>query len=974
MAANFDMTNYPSRDNLDFGQWKCCQVEGCGKDFAKFSALVKHLQGPHHQVPKEDMTGHWLSVEVNRERRGKVLSEEEAHSVDLVWAEDGQVDEVHFLCKLCGHVLQKRSCCKHMVGQHSMAVSEVQKWLTSKDGQMLKKHVADGLPNTKLELTVGILSFQAEHEEDVEDLGQAAGAADDEAYEEVEVEAMAEEEAEVEAEDDDDYYQDAALPEEEDDQGYEIDKVLGNGSSVAAEATEAADITRVVSDGSIWRTMWVRVGQDGQVIMPLELQQISALEHAQASPTITLGSSSVSAPGIFADIKAQLAAAVGPKQIEVKLPKVGISTIFNEWKQPEKEAKRYSCPIPCSSTMDFTSFSKYLKGAGQKQVSIDENLMNIKRFFNLLTIEEGAFDPIGVLCSVYQGDILQKLMDAPLMGFQFSWSRKIIWALDHFCSHLKVCCNRKRYLEARTTIQQLEDEVLSAYKKSCLKARKVADQNKFHLDASRLDQFPSSEEAKEAVLKAMVSLASLSHETIGKPQLSFNEKLNATTAMVGIIHYNSFAGRSGEWQSMTRKHVEEQIALGKDYLLCPKHKTSDTYGTLAKYVPAGSMKAMAVYMGLPGKAKDLMLEPANSQSLQVSIAQHLQRFGKLFLGKVDPPNSNLIRKQYHTQLLRMSREGQAMDFMKKIDAHSAEVAQKVYATTTPSDDSKLGKALFQQLFGEPVEWPSQEIITATKVPDLSQQCQLVLFTGDCGEQEGQGEEDEEEEEELEFILTADEVEMGSGLQSLGEEKRGSTSQGSKDHTDGEVDGELLRMLQDAADQEEVAPAGRGSSSSARAIMPGQTEGKQDRNDTKKKHEKKDKKEKQEKKDKREHDEKGERHTTPENLRAFFGKKQKDNALMVEPAAVPSIKVEPAAVPSKRAVPAAEPSVQPAPAKKHKGSFTNEQKAWIVAEANKWGVECPPNCELRSILQRGIDQRKLSSDTNLEQVRHICRTR
>ena len=601
----------------------------------------------------------------------------------------------------------------------------------------------------------------------------------------------------------------------------------------------------------------------------------------------------------LADIKAQLAAAVGPKKIEVKLPKVGISTFLSDWNQPEKEAKRNSCPISCTSTMDFSSFAKYLKDAGQKQVSIDTYIMNIKRFFNLLAIEKGAFEPTGVLCSVYQEDIMQKLMDAPLMGFQFSWTRKIIWALDHFCSHLKVYCNKKRYLEARTTIQQLEDEVLSAYKKQCLKARKGADRKKFHVDAARLDHFPSSDEAKEAVLKAMVSLASLSHEATGKPQLSFNEKLNATTAMVGIIHYNSFAGRSGEWQSMPRNHVEEQIALGKDYLLCPEHKTSDTYGTLAKYVPAGSMKSMAVYMGLPGKIKDLLLEPANSQSLQVSIAQHLQRFGKLFLGKDDPPNSNLIRKQYHTLLLRMSREGQAMDLMRKVDAHSAEVAQKVYATTTPSDDSKLGKALFQQLFGEPVEWPSQEMITATKVPDLSQQCQLVLFTGDCGEQEGQDEE-YEEDEELEFIITAAELEM-------------------------------------APDQEEVAPAGGGSSSSAGAIKPVL----KDENKDGGKSLQQDKKDKMEKLEKKDNNEKKEKEKNREDK-----EKVKND-------------------------PATEPAAQPVLAKKHK-PFTAEQKAWIVAEANKWGHGVPTLIEIRAIMQKGVMHGMFGAETNQEQIRHVCR--
>eukprot|EP00975_Prorocentrum_lima_P022923 4822871-Prorocentrum_lima.AAC.1 len=85
---------------------------------------------------------------------------------------------------------------------------------------------------------------------------------------------------------------------------------------------------------------------------------------------------------------------------------------------------------------------------------------------------------------------------------------------------------------------------------------------------------------------------------------------------------------------------------------------------------------MEVYINLPGKLKDLFLEPAKPESNHVSIATNLERFGRLYLFTQDPPNCNLIRKQYHTMLLRISREGKAMELMKKVDAHSVEVTQR----------------------------------------------------------------------------------------------------------------------------------------------------------------------------------------------------------------------------------------------------------------------------------------------------------
>ena len=75
-----------------------------------------------------------------------------------------------------------------------------------------------------------------------------------------------------------------------------------------------------------------------------------------------------------------------------------------------------------------------------------------------------------------------------------------------------------------------------------------------------------------------------------------------------------------------------------------RNQTADTYGTLAKYVPDGSMEAMRVYINLPGKQTPLFLEPPSPESQKVSVAQHLHRFGRIFLRTKNPPNCNLIRK------------------------------------------------------------------------------------------------------------------------------------------------------------------------------------------------------------------------------------------------------------------------------------------------------------------------------------------
>jgi hypothetical protein len=299
------------------------------------------------------------------------------------------------------------------------------------------------------------------------------------------------------------------------------------------------------------------------------------------------------------------------------------------------------------------------------------------------------------------------------MDTRYSWSRKIITAIEHDCQFLIMECNKQRWPEAKTALQQIIDEQLQGYKRKGMDVRKNQDRAKHMEDAARLEHFPSIEITRAAVHQAMVHLASIANVTADGVDVQL--KRAATTAMVGIIHYNGFAGRSGEWENMKRAHVEEQLKAGANHLVCHAHKTFDTYGALAKHIFPGTQQAMGVYVGLPGKRSDLFLEPPKQESHKVSISQHLKRFGAVYFPECMAPNSNLIRKQFHTQLLRTSRENQCMELMKKVDAHSAEVAKKVYCTTTAADDAKLGQMLYEQIFGESVPWPSHEELEAQKL-------------------------------------------------------------------------------------------------------------------------------------------------------------------------------------------------------------------------------------------------------------------
>jgi len=406
------------------------------------------------------------------------------------------------------------------------------------------------------------------------------------------------------------------------------------------------------------------------------------------------------------------------RDIEVLVPDVQLSVLAWTWGHPEEQVRRYTCPIPdAAPPRGLGNFECWLKeNKGLKDVSARYANTAMHRFFNLLAFEGGdAVDHVGVLCAIYKQDLLPQLMQCPVMAMKYSWPKTIISALDHYCKFLCQECSRNRWDIAKLTIQQLMEETLEGYKKQSVDARRAQDTAKFKFDAERLESFPPKAAIQAAVEKAMVDLHML---CIGsKPAHCIAA---ANTIMAGIIYYNGFAGRSGEWHRMTKAHVQEQISQGKSYLICPDHKTAKTYGDLAKHIFPGTAQAMQMYMSLDQSNSELFFVPAagGAAGHGASMSYYLKKFAATYflMPEALAPTANLIRKQYHTVLMRMSRHGECLDLLSKVDAHSPAVAERVYTTTTIGDDAKLGKILFEVVMGEAVGWPSAEQFNFLAVP------------------------------------------------------------------------------------------------------------------------------------------------------------------------------------------------------------------------------------------------------------------
>ena len=153
--------------------------------------------------------------------------------------------------------------------------------------------------------------------------------------------------------------------------------------------------------------------------------------------------------------------------------------------------------------------------------------------------------------------------------------------------------------------------------------------------------------------------------------------------------------------------VKTKAGKGDEFdmcIACKDYKTAEHYGELAKWIAPGTRDAFEAYINLPGPSCPLFLQSSVGAGVP-SIGACLRRAWKTFITGFEPPATNLLRKKFHTDLIRMSRQGAALSLLKKVDAHSEQVALRVYTVSSVADDAKLGELLYKQVFGDPVPWP-----------------------------------------------------------------------------------------------------------------------------------------------------------------------------------------------------------------------------------------------------------------------------
>ena len=398
----------------------------------------------------------------------------------------------------------------------------------------------------------------------------------------------------------------------------------------------------------------------------------------------------------------------------MSVPAVSVRT--NEatsWQQPAIRKIRETCPISrCDDVFDLSDFQLFLKSNTKMrdERSRDYCVLGLERFFYMVDVAKGS-DVAGFVVALREQNIMAQLAELPVMDVQYTWARQIYESVQVFARYAAALCGRRRHQEAKLAVQAFLDDDMVHLVKRCTAQRKMQNCEKRIVDSERIAALPPVDVIHEQVRRAMAVIWVIRNYCIDEGLLLDMPralKLEATTAMIGVLFFNSFAGRCGEWESMETAHVLDHMSKRKSYVLCPRHKTSYAYGSLAKFIPASTWESLRLFLDMPGRKTNLLLDPVGN-SEKTSIPPLLKRFGVNAFNTDSPPTSTILRKAFHTILLQHSTKD-TMSLMTRIDGHSEQTARKVYGIVTPEHDAELASILYQQAFKAHVDFPTPEMI------------------------------------------------------------------------------------------------------------------------------------------------------------------------------------------------------------------------------------------------------------------------
>ena len=730
-----------------------CHV--CKQTLPNFTALCKHFCHDHGWAMK-DLHGSY----VHKQHLVEIMKPPKISPLEVENVAACYEDETKFRCRTCDKAFSKMSAEAHFLKVHSddkahpVDMTAVKGWVVVRDGTCMR----NGYPERMQ------LSNAMPEEVAAEALGSHEG--DDEGGEKGEAELQGEEEWQEDWEDEEEWeeeWQDAEEGEKEaewcsDDKGG-ADAAPRN----AAPGTPPATAPRIVIGG----------------LSPL-LRSVGNLVSAMAGPAADPGAAATSQ--------------------QRPLLVLEILKDWREWTPPaawldeNNPPERRECPLhKATPPFDVSGFERYLL----KQLRLD-NEETVKPHMTSLQRLVGMFEPLPSGTSVvefvaafHSQQLHDELFSLPVLNEEFGWSRTVFSVLKHFASYAKVEAMRRRQDEHKRDIELLQD----SFKGTTLlhsESRDTSGVAKQLKDAQRIEQMPSSAERHAAVTQMMCDLWHLQQRTAGKEDLTAREWSGAQQLLMNIFYHNGKFGRCGEAFTLkTQDMIATIMKEKKDYVSCNNHKTAKKRGPAVKTFAPGTVKALEVFLQLPGSDKrEFLFQSVKGKKGGQTAADMLKAVDLKMFGRVCHFGTNLCRKSQETDT-----KEQAADHYRKLSAwsgmHGFQVTEQVYVSMTAKKRAELDRKLIE-IEVQPVPWPSDAELAAAPVVFWKKALRKSSKSHGLPE-----------DEKLADEAAPPEDEGGDGLSPLGEQKGKSERRGRGEEVRGDEASSALAKKQKTYSKEEM---------------------------------------------------------------------------------------------------------------------------------------------------------------------------
>ena len=406
----------------------------------------------------------------------------------------------------------------------------------------------------------------------------------------------------------------------------------------------------------------------------------------------------------------------GKGELEVLGPEASINAKAAAWTTFEEEpddARRYAWPLTSDISFSFDDFRTYLlKTKVMKEVSADAHVQKMQYFCGMWDFagDDVHVDDVlllGLLCNTYKSSLLAQFLELPILSPSLPTTRNLCAALCHYCNFLDLLCGKSKFKVAARTLAQLKAELLDPLRAKVHKERQAAAFRKGEWDAQRLQNLPPLPVLQKAIQETMLDLDTLWELHRDDAELKWQLKRAANVMMLGLTYTNSYAGRPGEWEELTRARVVEFLEGGGDVLVMHEHKTDKTFGKLGRFVPPGNVVAMQKVLDLHSTDCHLFLDPPKAGTKHVNAAELLKKWGHVYTPGHQHPGPTLQRKYFHTEAADEGNSGKAFQALCDMDGHSKKTGRSHYVVPNPKADAKVAAAVYKNFAGEPVAWPSE---------------------------------------------------------------------------------------------------------------------------------------------------------------------------------------------------------------------------------------------------------------------------